>query len=438
MQLTTKLRLRRCAAMSPQSPDAQLRHEDGAVRPGHSATPLPIAPSEDVSASTDPFVISQLARMEATSLTKLLVVATDGATRGRVDQRLEGEYEVVRSRSFDEAVTLLRQERFALVLLDVREPGRPVEELARELRLLDGEMSVIALGAGKAVRVIGEQCVQVPFDAPDILELTRQQVEVAMRRRGRSGVMREMEGIIALLQKELEAKDTLAAHGEASASMVHDLKNALFSTLGYTARLIQETAQLKDAVGDQAQPIDAIAKKLEHTSNYLMHLAHTCRFNDGTSGVKERLDLHAEIEHVHAVLFFHSPNLHITPRPIPEDGDAPQPAAIVLGDRYELHRIFQNLFKNAFEAGAENVLVNVRVNADRIAVTIADNGRGFDNGDVAVALSRPLRSSKRGGQGLGLRICRQIIERHGGTISLTSEPGRGAVFTLSFPLAGSV
>ena len=385
--------------------------------------------------SDNPFVLT---RAEAVpNLPAVLVVATDGATRGGVDRRLEEEFEVVVVKTYEEALARLRVQRFALTLLDLRGPGRPTRELATGLRELDAEMSVIALGAGRGVKVIGEQCLQVPFDSPDMVELAHHEVEVAQRRRGRSAVIREMEGVIALLQKELEAKDSLAGYGEASASMVHDLKNALFSTLGYTARLIQETAQLKDAVGDQAaQPIDQIAKKLEHTSNYLFHLAQTCRYNDGTKAERTRLDLQAEIEHVHAVLFFHSPKLRVSGERTGAAGSREAGSGLcVLGDRYELHRVFQNLFKNAFEAGADEVRVTLRSREDRVIVEVADDGPGFAEEDAVVALTQPLRSSKRGGQGLGLRICRQIVERHGGRIELRNSPGRGAAFVLSLPAA---
>jgi signal transduction histidine kinase len=390
-------------------------------------------------ASADPFALgglTALARSGEVVLPAVLVVATDGETRGRVHQRLEEEFEVTMERTFEAGVERLRTRRFALAVLDLRGVGRTNSDLAAAFRELDPEMSVIALGAGRAVKVLEEQCLQVPFDSPDIVALAQHEVEVALRRRGRSAMIREMEGVIALMQKELDAKDTLAAHGEASASMVHDLKNALFSTLGYTARLIHETAQLKDVVGDQAKPIDTIAKKLEHTSNYLLHLAHTCRFNDGSKTVRERLDLQAEIEHVHAVLFFHSPNLRVSGQRSGAAGSRGADSGLaVLGDRYELHRVFQNLFKNAFEAGADDVRVILRAESGRVIVEISDNGRGFPDGDAELAFTQPLRSSKRGGQGLGLRICRQIIERHGGSISLVSEAGRGAVFTLGLPAA---
>lgn len=390
-----------------------------------------------IAGSDNPFALARPQAGEENTLAAVLVLATDGATRGRVDQRLEEEFEVALARSPEEARARMAERRFALALFDWRESDERVRTVVADLRMADPEMSVMVLGAGRAVKVIGEQCLQVPFDSADLVALAHHEVEMATRRRGRSAVIREMEGAISLLRRELEAKDSLAGYGEASASMVHDLKNALFSTLGYTARLIQETEQLKDSLGAQAQPIDTIAKKLEHTSNYLMHLAHTYRYSDGSVRSRETLDLQAEIEQVRAVLFFNSPNLRITG---PRSGAAGSRAegtglARVLGDRYELHRVFQNLFKNAFEAGSNEVRVMLRVELTRVIIEVMDDGRGFPEDEVASVFVQSPRSSKRGGQGLGLRICHQIIKRHGGEITLRNEPGRGATFTIWLPAA---
>src|SRR5690606_3505018 len=138
----------------------------------------------------------------------------------------------------------------------------------------------------------------------------------------------------------------------------------------------------------------------------ILHLAHTCRYNGGEAVPCETLDLQAEVEHVKAVLFFNSPNLRITgPRSGPagsrEEGTG---LARVAGDRYELHRVFQNLFKNAFEAGASEVMVTLRVEGARVIVEVRDDGRGFPEDEVAMVFVQSPRSSKRGGQGLGLRI----------------------------------
>jgi len=355
----------------------------------------------------------------------VLVLATQGKPRGRVHERLAEDFSLVTKQTFTEAREQLSKQRFVLVLVDYREPGLSPDAIAREFRTLDGELSVIALSEDKVVRVLGEHSLLVPFDSPDLITLIYYEIEIALRRQGRTAVMREMEGIIDLLKRELQSKETLAAHGVASASMVHDIKNALLATLGYTARLIQETEHLTTRVGDQAKPIDTLVKKLEQNSNYLLHLAHTCRLQEGAP-IRRVVNLRSEIEHVHSVLFFQSPLIHIN-----NGGEDLQ----ILGDRYELHRVFLNLFKNAFEAEAKEVRVTLEATSGHAVIHIADNGKGFAREDVEAALHQHLRSSKRGGQGLGLRICRQVIERHGGTLALSSSPRLGAVFTLSIPLA---
>jgi signal transduction histidine kinase len=388
-------------------------------------------PQIGLSDSANPFLLGSPARGgeavhdAAAELPAVLVLATDGETRGRVHQRLEEEFETALTTTLEQALAELERRRFALALVDLRSSTWSTEEIIARLKAADSEMGVLVLCAGRQVKVWGEQVWQVPFDAPDIVKLAQDQVKTSLRRRGRSAVIGEMEGLIAFLQKELDTKDALADYGEASASMVHDLKNALFSTMGYTARLVQETAQLKDMVGDKAQPIDQIAKKLEHTSNYLLHLAHTCRYTDGKGGTasRERLNLRGEIEHVHSVLFFLSPKLHVL-------GAA---EAWMRADRYELHRVFQNLFKNAFEAGAERVEVRLAVAARKIVVTVTDNGPGFPEALAADVFAKSLPSSKRGGQGIGLRICRQIVERHAGEIRLENQPGGGATFVIVLP-----
>lgn len=381
-----------------------------------------------LTASENPFALAPLGRESAGELPAVLVVATAGTARGGVDRRLEEEFDIVVTATIEEACELLRGRRFGLALLDLRELARTPLELARVLRELDADMSVIALGAGRDVKVLGEHCLQVPFDSPDIVRLAHHEMEMAMRRRGRTAVIRELEGAMAMMREELVEKDSLADYGEASASMVHDLKNALFSTMGYTARLLQETSQLRHSVGNEAaQPIDRIARKLEQTSNYILHLAHTCRIKDAARPVREKLELRAEIEHVREVLFFQSPKLRVVV------ADGAGEGFFVSGDRYELHRVFQNLFKNAFEAGAHEVIARLGRRSGLVVVEVSDDGPGFPEGEAEGAFTRPLKSSKRGGQGLGLRICRQVMERHGGEISLRSEPGLGSTFTLVLP-----
>ncbi|HEY2661551.1 MAG TPA: ATP-binding protein [Caulobacteraceae bacterium] len=117
----------------------------------------------------------------------------------------------------------------------------------------------------------------------------------------------------------------------------------------------------------------------------------------------------------------------------------------VSGDANRLRQILTNLLSNALkftETGA--VLVRVEtLDGGQYRFQVSDTGAGFDN-DFAERLFDRFEQAdgsitrKYGGTGLGLAICRQLTELMGGSISATGEPGRGATFTFTLPLADAV
>jgi len=102
-----------------------------------------------------------------------------------------------------------------------------------------------------------------------------------------------------------------------------------------------------------------------------------------------------------------------------------------------LERVFANLFENIGKYTPEQTLVTVRakVLADAVTLTISDNGPGF-NEDPSMLFQKFYRGDSVGhapGAGLGLTICRAIMEAHGGSIVASSRDPQGARFTLSLP-----
>ncbi len=71
-----------------------------------------------------------------------------------------------------------------------------------------------------------------------------------------------------------------------------------------------------------------------------------------------------------------------------------------------------------------------------VEVTVRDTGAGIRPGDIA-RVFEPHFTTKTNGTGLGLAIVRQTIRYHGGTIAISSEPGRGTTVTLVLPVAGN-
>jgi signal transduction histidine kinase len=118
--------------------------------------------------------------------------------------------------------------------------------------------------------------------------------------------------------------------------------------------------------------------------------------------------------------------------------DAPLP---VVGrwDAMRVEQALTNLFQNATRyAPGSNVEISVTADAGEAKVVVSDSGPGVPEEDQERIFGRFTQSQSprafAGGFGLGLWIVRQVAEAHGGSISLTSQPGHGATFTLTLPL----
>ena len=126
------------------------------------------------------------------------------------------------------------------------------------------------------------------------------------------------------------------------------------------------------------------------------------------------------------------------------------PAAVpvaVLGDAAQLQRVVAALLSNAvtFTPAGGRISLSVRVAADRpccAELLVTDNGNGIDPAEqrhVFQRFYRPQTTERQAvpGSGLGLAIARGIVQQHGGTITLRSEPGHGTTVSVTLPLAGT-
>jgi signal transduction histidine kinase len=112
--------------------------------------------------------------------------------------------------------------------------------------------------------------------------------------------------------------------------------------------------------------------------------------------------------------------------------------ATVNGDAYYLRQVFENLVRNAREAMEEHeepprLWVSVARAGTQAEVKVTDNGPGVAPENLQ-SIFQPFVSTKGKGMGLGLAICRDIVEGHGGRLDVESTVGRGTTFTVSLPL----
>ncbi|MFO1406518.1 MAG: ATP-binding protein [Steroidobacteraceae bacterium] len=122
--------------------------------------------------------------------------------------------------------------------------------------------------------------------------------------------------------------------------------------------------------------------------------------------------------------------------PFASDGEWPRGTAHL--DESQMQQVLLNLLRNAVEAGSpvEEIRVGVAAHGGGWRLTVADRGAGMSDEVLANALL-PFYSTKSTGTGLGLTLCREIVEAHGGTIDLANREGGGLLVRLWLP-QGSV
>ena len=128
---------------------------------------------------------------------------------------------------------------------------------------------------------------------------------------------------------------------------------------------------------------------------------------------------------------------------------------LALADPVQIRQLFQNLIGNAlkFNKPGEAPLIRVRasngngrsrskkrdaaVPVGEYEITVKDNGIGFEpeHGEQIFEIFKRLHGrSEYEGTGIGLAICRRIVERHGGTVAVDAKPGKGATFYIRLPI----
>ncbi len=237
--------------------------------------------------------------------------------------------------------------------------------------------------------------------------------------------------------------DEVAGHVERQQQFVADAAHELRGPLAAMQSSLEvgmSQNRTADAYRETLADVLEEARHLSKLSNDLLLLAET---GDETSvRPREEIDLTAIVRQTIAmfggVAEERSVGLGLEP---------PAAAVKLYGDASQLRQVFGNLLDNAIRFTPEGGRVTVSVGAGeagrQAVVTVADTGCGiapehldrvFDRFYKADA-SRTRSDAARGG-GLGLAICRSIVERHGGSIAVASTPSRGTTFTVRLPRQG--
>lgn len=225
----------------------------------------------------------------------------------------------------------------------------------------------------------------------------------------------------------LRESERLAAIGRMAAHITHEIRNPL-SSIGLNVELLGD--ELGEGEGDAVDLIASIQRELERlkgiTEDYL-RLART------PNPVKAPLLLS---ELVGEILDFLG--LELAGSSVEALWRDEAPDAIIAGDAGQLRQAFINLIRNAREAMpmGGRLELGLRVKSGELELQIADEGEGISE-EAQAHLFDLFYTTRERGTGLGLPLTRQIIESHGGRLSVEAREPKGTRFILAFPLIES-
>jgi signal transduction histidine kinase len=215
----------------------------------------------------------------------------------------------------------------------------------------------------------------------------------------------------------------------------HQLRTPLAMLSGAAETLGLERLRSPEKIKHYADIVQAQTGRLSALVDQILH-THTA---DHPASVLpwQRLDLGALVARAVADV-----QLLADRREVAIAVDRQSGAVPVDGDPVALEHVILNLLENAVKYGPDagnEVRVDVRTAGRQAIVTVADRGAGIARADLPHIFEKFYRGRVDGptrrGFGLGLAIVRAAIDAHGGTVRVSSEPGRGSVFTVSLPLA---
>lgn len=234
------------------------------------------------------------------------------------------------------------------------------------------------------------------------------------------------------LVEELQELDTYK--GQLIATVAHELKNPLTSVLGYL-EMLDSSPDFSDATRSSLQAMDRGARRMVRVIDDLLMLSKVGDVENPVIAVP--VDLHRVVDEVVDVLDVAAHQKGVTVRVHTPDDEVE-----ALGDAIELDRVCANLVSNAVKYTRSGGAVDVTLEraGDRVVLTVADEGIGISESDLARLGTEFFRSSNpeavaEPGTGLGLAIVSRVVARHGGDLGIESTLGRGSTFRVSLPAA---
>lgn len=326
------------------------------------------------------------------------------------------------------------------------------------LGAIDNQLPEVVLGAGLLVALLLVIALRLATDATGRARILaeevrhRHRIETDLRRLGAEleervdDRTRELSAVNAALGAENSLRrivqTSLARSNDDlrqfAAFVSHELRQPLATMSIWTDLLREDPSQLDGERGERyLAKIRAAIDRMSRLIEGELALSQVA----GTEFARDRVELTALLPEVVGDLDAR----------LKESGGRVEvgPLPVVCGDATQLRTLFRNLIENALKYRRAEVAPVIRIAGDarpdqpwgddgfvHCEVRVEDNGQGFTAEDAEVIFAiyrRRARGGEAPGSGIGLAICRRIVDRHGGTISAEGRPGEGALFRIDLP-----
>ena len=242
-------------------------------------------------------------------------------------------------------------------------------------------------------------------------------------------VIKEREQKIREFDAILTRANRLSSLGELAASIAHEIKNPLISIQGFAKRIPQAKEQEK---------VETYAKYIDHEAERLSTvLAKLLEFSRMAEPAKEPVDANGLVDDTLLFLEHHLTRFKNVALKVEHEPDLPP----IHGDKIHIQQALINLVMNAAQAmrdGGQLTIRTGRKDAGHGFIAVSDQGPGITEENMEKIFEPFFTTKPKGeGTGLGLPLCKRLVEANQGRLEVESTPGKGSTFTMVLPFSPS-
>jgi two-component system, NtrC family, sensor kinase len=229
-------------------------------------------------------------------------------------------------------------------------------------------------------------------------------------------------------QQQLIKTEKMAAIGQMAAAISHDLRNPLTGIKMATYYLGSKIDKSEVEINNILQDIEL---EIDYASNVVTNIL---TYSRPTELIYSMSDINKIIEDT-----MHFVNLKNRDKSIELIKEYDNTIPEILVDNKKIKQVIVNLLSNSMQAMPKGGLLKIatKLNQDNVQIIVSDTGIGIEK-SVQDRIFTPFFTTKARGVGLGLSIVNNIVQKHGGTVGVESEVGKGTMFTVTLPIRKNI